>query len=129
MALDTRPVSPSVNDGIVKEQCSLTYVSVDQRILELGRGTTLAKMDVQQAYRQVPVFSQDRLLLGMGWKGRVYVDKVLPFGLWSASMLFTAIADALQWVMEKNGTTWICHYIDDFLTIGPPATGTCSRNM
>ena len=45
-------------------------------------------------------------------------------------MLFTAIADALQWVMEKNGTTWVCHYIDDFLTMGPPATaGTCSRNM
>ena len=120
------PAGASVNDGIVKEQCSLTYVSVDQvasRILELGRGTTLAKMDVQQAYRQVPVFPQDRLLLGIGWKGKVYVDKVLPFGLRSAPMLFTAIADALQWVMEKNGTTY------DFLTMGPPATGTCSRNM
>ena len=73
-----------MNDGIIKEQCSLTYVSVDQvasRILELGRETTLSKMEVQQAYRQVPVFPQDRLLLGMGWKGRVYVDKVLPFGL------------------------------------------------
>ena len=43
------PAGASVNDGIVKEQCSLTYVLVDQVascILELGRGTTLAKMDV-----------------------------------------------------------------------------------
>ena len=33
---------------------------------------------MEQTYRQVPVFPHDRLLLGMLWKDRVYVDKVLP---------------------------------------------------
>lgn len=57
-------------------------------------------MDVKQAYRNIPVHPQDRHLLGMQWKGEVFVDMVLPFGLRSAPLLFTAVADALQWVMS-----------------------------
>ena len=35
-----------------------------------------------------------RWLLGMQWKGSVYMDKVLPFGLRSAPKIYNAIADA-----------------------------------
>ena len=34
-------------------------------------------------------------LLGMRWDGRIFVDKTLPFGLRSAPMIFSALADAL----------------------------------
>ena len=54
----------SVNDGIDKELSSVSYVSVDNvmaRILKLGRGALLAKMDIKQAYRNVPVYPEDRL--------------------------------------------------------------------
>ena len=43
----------SVNDGIDKELCSLSYTSVDtiaHKIAEMGQGTMLAKMDIKQAY-------------------------------------------------------------------------------
>ena len=65
-------------------------------VLELGTGTLLAKLDIQNAYRIIPVHPADRRLLGMSWRGHLYVDSVLPFGLQSAPKVFTAVADALQ---------------------------------
>ena len=59
------PEGASVNDGVAKEQGSLSYISVDtvaDRVLELGKGALMAKMDVKQAYRMVPVHPEDRLL-------------------------------------------------------------------
>lgn len=51
----------------------------------------MAKMDIKQAYRIVPVHPEDRRLLGMQWQDKVYVDKVLPFGLRSAPLIFSAV--------------------------------------
>ena len=55
------PHGRSVNDGIDKNLCSLSYISVDnvaRQVVELGRGTKLAKMDIKSAYRLVPVHLQ-----------------------------------------------------------------------
>ena len=38
-------------------------------ILKNGRGTLLAKLDIKQACRNIPVHPKDRHLLGMLWKG------------------------------------------------------------
>ena len=62
------PCGRSVNDGIAGSMCSLSYVSVEsaaQAVLLLGRGALLAKMDIRDAYRSVPVHPDDRWLLGM----------------------------------------------------------------
>ena len=102
---------------------SQSYITVDQiveEILELGQGTLLAKVDVKQAYRMVPVHPEDRHLLAVQWEGQTYIDKVLPFGLRSAPLIFTAIADALQWIMTERGVRPVFHYLDDFITLGPP---------
>ena len=126
------PTGTSVNDGIDKELCSLSYTSVDtiaHKIAETGQGTMLAKMDIKQAYRMVPVHPADRCLLGMKWEGKVYVDKSLPFGLRSAPLIFTALADALAWVMKQRGVSFVDHYIDDFITLGRPRTDECKRNQ
>ena len=57
------------------------------------------------------------------------MDMVLPFGLHSAPLLFTAVADALQWAMQQKGTSWVDHYIDDFITMGEPGTQVCAENV
>ena len=74
---------------------------VMRRVLELGRGGggLMAKADIKQAYRNMPVHPEDRDLLGMQWQGQLLVDGCLPFGLRSAPLLFTVVADLLQWVM------------------------------
>ena len=90
------PVGHSVNDGI---QSKLVYASVDQAastIVQLGRSAVMVKLNVASAYRIVPVHPDDRLLQGMRWKGGVYIDKALPFGLSSAPKIFTALSDAVQ---------------------------------
>ena len=119
------PEGHSVNDGIDKKLCALKYVSVDDVALviqKLGRGAQLAKMDVQAAYRNVPVHPDDRLLLGMKWEGQLFVDTALPFGLRSAPKIFTAVADALQWVVRARGVRYIAHYLDDFIVVGAPGS-------
>ena len=60
----------SVNDGISKELSYLSYMSVDEvmeKVLELGKGALMAKADIRQAYRNIPVHPDDRGLLGVQW--------------------------------------------------------------
>ena len=35
----------------------------------------------------------------------------------------------MQWVMEKRGICWVDHYIDDFITLGPPKSNQCQSNV
>ena len=80
--------------------------SVDEavrKVLALGAGTLMAKFDVEGAYRTIPVHPEDRWLLGMKWEGKLYVDKALPFSLRSAPKIYTAVADAMQWILGKEG--------------------------
>ncbi len=90
----------------------------------------MAKMDIRQAYRNIPVHPDDRPLLGLQWDGCVFVDATLPlnFGLRSAPLNFTAVADALQWIMERMGVEWVAHYIDDFITLGVADSTECEHN-
>ena len=126
------PEGHSVNDGIDRKLCSLTYVSVDEVaavVQKLGRGTQLAKMDVQAAYWNVPVHLDDRLLLGMKQEGQLFVDTALPFGLRSAPKIFTAVADALQWVVRSRGVRYTAHYLDDFIVVGAPGSDECAKGL
>ena len=79
--------------AISKELCSLKYATVDQavrRILLLGEGSYLAKIDV---FRNIPINPEDRIYLGMSWRGDLYIGTVLPFGLKEAPKIFNATAD------------------------------------
>ena len=78
------PLHGSINDGLSKDLSFLCYISVDlvaEQVVWLGRGALLAKLDIQSAYRIVPVHPDDRRLLGQRWKGQVFVDCALSFGL------------------------------------------------
>ena len=128
----SHPPDHSVNDGVYPNLCSLGYASIDQAasvVLRLGQGTELAKLDVANAYRIVPVHPDDRWLLGMKWQGEVYVDSTLPFGLRSAPKIFTAIADGLQWILQQQGSCDLLHYLDDFLFMGAPGTKRCQETL
>jgi hypothetical protein len=64
----------------------------------------------------------------MQWYGRLFVDMALPFGLRSAPKILTALADALQWIVQDR-VDWLIHYIDDFLSAGAPASTQCADNL
>ena len=120
-----------MNDGIELELCSLKYTSVSEavrRVMAMDPGTHLTKIDIESAYRIMPVHPDDRSLLGMEWKGRKYIDLALPFGLRSAPKIFNTLADALQWILQSEGIESI-HYLDDFLIFGPPDKEVCEKQL
>ena len=61
----------------------------------------------------------------MEWRGTTYCDQALPFGLRSAPLIFTAVADSLAWALSCNGISNIIHYLDDFFLAGHPASNEC----
>ena len=64
----SHPAGHSINHGIPKPLCSLSYITVDSAITEImksGRGTLLAKVDIKSAFRLLPVHPADRHLLAM----------------------------------------------------------------
>jgi len=48
-------------------------------MVQLVIGTLLAKFDLKSSYRNVLVHPDDRWLLGMEWKGQLFVDTA-PLG-------------------------------------------------
>jgi len=128
----SHPTGGSVNAGIPKELCSLKYITVDSAIdyiKSIGRGALLAKIDIKNAFRLLPVHPTDRHLLSMKWKKQVFIDTCLPFGLRSAPKLFNILADLLSWILEQQKVAPVLHYLDDFLTIGPQASPSCANNL
>ena len=89
----------------------------------------MAKADIMAAYRLVPVHQEDRLLLGMRWRGDYLVDAMLPFGLRSAPIIFTAVADALEWCAREKGVLGIDHYLDDYIILAPPGSPQCQTHL
>lgn len=126
------PEGASVNDGVRESVCSLTYVTVAdavQSITQLGQGALLAKVDIKSAYRNVPIHPEDRWLMGMYWEGALYIDSALPFGLRSAPKIFTALADAAEWIMRQSGVQFVLHYLDDYLVAGAPSSPECAAAL
>ena len=126
------PHGHSVNDGIDSDLCSLRYSTVDEvayPVADLGRGALLAKIDIESAYRLIPVHPLDRPLLAMQWEGSIFVDPMLPFGLRSAPKIFNAVADALAWHLHQAGIPLIRHYLDDFIIVAPPCSSQCQDSL
>ena len=130
------PGGASVNDGIDPQDFSLQYIKVDQVIRMVshhGPGALMAKFDVESAYRNIPVHPDDRFLLSMRWHGQFYIDLSLPFGLHSAlysAFIFNSVADMVEWIfLHKHCLYDLLHYLDDFISTGPPQSFQCVYNL
>jgi len=115
------PKGRSVNDLIPDCNSTVSYEGVPEAItaiMRLGQGAMLAVDD------------NPRHFLGMFWKGFFYTDLALLFGLHSAPKIFTCFANALQWICSKAGDiTYILHYLDYFLLIGPASSDKCKVDL
>ena len=108
-------LSFDVNDGIQDDLCSIHYAALDDAqklICWLGSGMQLIKITIKDANRIVPVHPVvDQHLLGISWKGVVYVDDGLPFGLHSVPIIFTAMADAMARALFFSGIHNVLHHV------------------
>ena len=58
--------------------CYITSDDAVNHILELGWGTHLAKIDIKNAFRLIPVHPTDRHLLKVQWKDGIYMASSWP---------------------------------------------------
>jgi hypothetical protein len=109
------PHGRSVNTSTADWPCPLARFSQAVDIVRrLGRGCYMAKVDVQAAYRAIPIRPADWPMLGIYWQGRYYFHRTLPFGLRSSCHLWERYATAAEWIIINTfGVPDIIHYVDD----------------
>ena len=127
------PPDESVNAAIPRELCTVTYETLDDAlgwVLYFGKGCLMAKADIEEAYRNIPIHPESQHLLGFTWNGKLYYDCCLPFGLSYSCRLFERFATALQWILiNEYKVDGISHLLDDFMHFGPANDDSCRTGI
>ena len=63
------------------------------------------------------IHPENQALTGVYGEGIIYTDRALLFGLRSAPKIFSAVADALQWIVVNKGVRNLPHYLDGFIFV------------
>ena len=74
----------------------------------------MIKMDLKDAYLQIPVCQEHQHLLQFQWNATIYQFKCLPFGLTSAPRVFTKVLKPVVGTLRQMGIRLIV-YLDDIL--------------
>ena len=117
------PKGSSLNDGISSDHTRVSYATVEdaiRHIRSVGSTCFLAKTDIKNAFRIIPIRPQDYNLLGMCWRGLYYYDRCMPMGCSSSCKTFETFSTAIEWIAQnKLHINDILHLLDDFLIISP----------
>ena len=117
------PNGASVNDGILPENTSVYYATIEDAIglvKRNGKGCFLAKTDIKNAFRIIPIQPADYPLLGMKWDGLYYYDRCMPMGCSSSCKTFETFSTSVEWIAQsKLKIASILHLLDDFLIVAP----------
>ena len=114
-----------LNDGINPAFCSMSYISVHDAMCEirkLGEGALMTKMNIKDAYRNIPVHPADRHFLDIQWQGATYIDGALLFGLHSAPKIFYAAADLLHCIIINQSHILVIRYLTTVAGVLEPSS-------
>lgn len=114
------PDGTSVNDGIDREDCTVQYATFQDVIKFIqsckGKPVFLAKTDIKDAFRIIPISPEDYHLLLLSWERKFYIDRVMPMGLSQSCNIFERFSRALEHIaLVKLKATHMTHLLDDFL--------------
>ena len=127
------PTDKSINDHIPDEIKTVQYTSIDDAIdiiLNVGPNVTMAKTDISNAFRIIPIHPHDHAILGIMFNGCFYFDQCLPMGCASSFSIFEEFSCALQWIAHtKGGITHRVHVLDDFLILSDQNKSVCNENL
>ena len=118
------PKGSSLNDGISSDHTRVSYATVEdainfRRIRSVGSTCFLAKTDIKNAFRIIPIRPQDYNLLGMCWRGLYYYDRCMPMGCSSSCKTFETFSTAIEWIAQNKLHINDILHLDDFLIISP----------
>ncbi|XP_053395182.1 uncharacterized protein LOC123542500 isoform X1 [Mercenaria mercenaria] len=127
------PEGQSVNAGIPSELCSVQYQNIDdavELVKTIGPGALLSKIDVQNAFKIIPIAPHNHFLLGFCIDNKYYYDKTLPMGLSFSCSLFEQFSSAIHWIAENKLQIPGCaHILDDFLFVSSQDYDTALNNL
>ena len=117
----SHPKGRSINDGIAHEDATVQYANIGmaiKMIKEVGKNCYLAKTDIKNAFRIIPLHQSQYELTGIKLNGFYYIDLNLPQGASSSCAIFEKFSTALEWVAkQKLDIPFIIHVLDDFLIV------------
>ena len=127
------PNGNSINESIDTDMKSVSYCNVLDVAMFLASNPDskcfMAKVDLKDAYRCVPVHPDDWKFLGMCYKGHYFIDTCLPMGCASSCNIFSTISDALSFAFQReNGDCKCFNYLDDFLIVAK-SKSRCSQAL
>ena len=116
----SRPTKISVNNFMRQTFSSFSFNTLDKVVKDIPTGSFMCTVDLQDAYRSVPIYPGDRKHFGLRWNlgnGPAYLtDNFLCFGSRCSAYIFNRLTDAVSRYMLKNG--FKCYnYLDDFILI------------
>lgn len=131
------PEGKSINDHISSEHTIVSYDNIDTIISLVkifGKNSLMAKADILEAYRQIPINPADFELLGFTSKdmeGNIeyYFDTRLAQGLSISCQIFEKFSTSLQWIMENKYGANMSHLIDDFFFISSQDSTNCYDSL
>jgi hypothetical protein len=92
-------------------------MTLDHGIAFMCPNYFMAKMDISNAFREVPIRKDRWENLSFEWKGKFYVDTRLPFGLSNAPEIFTRLTNLIRAMLNRRGIKATVVYVDDFLIV------------
>ena len=127
------PQGSAVNHFIPAENATVfleTFDHVANLVLSCGRNSLIAKADIEEAYRIVPMSPLEYPRLGFSWKGQFYFERVLVMGASSSVRIFETFSKSIQWILQsKLGVNHVSHIIDDFIFVGRSNSSECASYL
>ena len=130
------PKGRSINDGIDSQFTEVHYDTIDvviNKVKMFDRNCLMAKTDIENAFRIIPIHPDDRHLLGFAWAledtVEFYMDSCLVMGLSISCQLFSRFSAASQWIMETRYQASMSHILDDFFFVGAPESRQCQDHL
>lgn len=126
------PKGQSINDLIPKEISAVQYETIENAISlvkQFGRHCLMAKADIEDAFRLIPIHPSNFRFLGFKWDNLYYYDKCLPMGCSSSCKLFETFSCSIQWIMTHSFHANMSHLLDDFFFVGPPNSNKCKHDL
>ena len=117
----SRPKDQSLNDYAFKDEC--TYTTLTDALSQCHPDTWLAKIDLSNAFRSIPIKPEQWTITGLQWQfndsesDTFMMDKRLPFGARKSPAIYNRITKAIQRMMQHRNFK-VRVYLDDFLVIG-----------
>ena len=122
------PKKSSVNNFMKSTFSRFSFDTIDHVVKDISPNSFMSTVDLQDAYRSVPIHPEDRTHFGLKWdfgQGHTYLtDNFLCFGSRCSAFIFNRLSDAVSRYIRKQG--YCCYnYLDDFIIIESSFSSAC----